>query len=185
MNANPRLIDRARAGLLVVDIQERLLPAMCERERVLREAARLVQGAVALRLPVFVTEQSRKGIGPTVPELASLVPGFAPREKLAFSALGDTGLLDELAGRQVDSVVLCGIEAHVCVCQTALELLATGHRVFVVADATSSRTPENWRAGRERMRDAGAVLVSTEMILFELLRRAGTEEFKAILKLVK
>jgi nicotinamidase-related amidase len=169
---------------VVIDIQERLLPAIHEKERVVANTVRLVKGAVILGLPTVVTEQYRKGLGPTVPEVAAAVPGFAPMEKLAFSSCGAEGFVAVLEAKGIRDVILCGIEAHVCVTQTCLDLLARGFRAFIVADALSSRTPENHRAGVERMRDAGAIIVSTEMILFELLGRAGTAEFKQILPLI-
>jgi len=178
-------LRRARAGLVVVDVQERLLPAIFEKDRVLQNTVRLVQGAGVLRVPVFATEQYRKGLGPTVPEVAAAVPGFGPMEKLAFSACGATAFVPALKAKQVSQAILCGIEAHVCVSQTCLDLLDQGFQVFVVADAVSSRTPENHRCGVERMRAAGAIIVSTEMVLFELLEQAGTPEFKQILALVK
>lgn len=178
-------INRSAAALLVVDIQERLLPAIFEQERVLENARRLAQGASLLGVPVWVTEQYRKGLGATVPELAAVLAGAAPLEKMTFSACGAPGLLETLAAQGVTDLVLCGIEAHVCVTQTCLDLLARNFNTFVVADAVSSRTPENWRLGVDRMRNAGAIIVSTEMILFELLGRAGTEDFKKILPLVK
>ncbi len=184
-NAQSQRITRARAVLMVVDIQERLLPAICERERVVQNALRLIKGAGILNLPVLVTEQYRKGIGATVPEIAAAIPDFAPIEKTAFSCLGAPGFVERLRSRGVSEVVLCGIETHVCVCQTTLDLLTAGLRPFLVADAISSRTPANHRLGVERMRDAGAIIVSTEMILFELLERAGTDEFKQVLPLVK
>ena len=178
-------LRRARAGLVVVDIQERLLPAIFEKERVVQNAVRLAKGAAILGVPVLVTEQYRKGLGGTVPELAAAIADFAPVEKLEFSACGATGFTAALETNQVTQAILCGIEAHVCVTQTCLDLLARGLRVFVVADAVSSRTPENYQFGINRMRSAGAVIVSTEMVIFELLGRAGTEEFKQILPLVK
>ena len=178
-------LTRTQAGLVVVDMQERLLPAIFEKERVLQNTLRLVQGAGILRVPVSATEQYRKGLGPTVPEVAASIPGFAPWEKLAFSACGASDFIPGLKSKQVSQVILCGIEAHVCVSQTCLDLLDKGFQVFVAADAVSSRTPENYRLGLDRMRAAGAVIASTEMVLFELLERAGTDEFKQILKLVK
>ena len=183
--SQPRRIVRLKAGLLVVDVQERLLPAMFEKERVLQNVLRLVHGAAALKVPAFVTEQYPKGLGPTVPDLAAVLSGVRPIQKLSFSAWGTPGLPEALRDRAVSDVVLCGLEAHVCVAQTCLDLLDAGLRPFVVADAVSSRTVENWRTGVERMRDAGAVIVSTEMILFELLERAGTEEFKQVQRLIK
>ena len=185
MQKQSQRLTRAQAGLVVVDIQERLLPAIFEKDRVVQNAVRLIQGATILRVPVFVTEQYRKGLGPTVPEVAAAVPGFAPLEKLAFSACGADGFIPALESKQVSDAVLCGIEAHVCVTQTCLGLLEKGFRVFVVADAISSRAAENYRYGVERMRAAGAVIVSTEMVLFELLGQAGTAEFKQVLSLIK
>lgn len=178
-------INRAKAGLVVVDIQEKFVPVIHEWSRVIQNSLRLINGAVILRVPVFATEQYRQGLGATVPEIAAAIPGFAPMEKNAFSCCGAPGFIEVLQARDVQDVLLCGIEAHVCVTQTCLGLLDAGLRPFVVADAISSRTPENHRLGMERMRDAGAVIVSTEMILFELLERAGTDEFKQMLKLVK
>jgi nicotinamidase-related amidase len=178
-------LTRAKAGLVVVDVQERLLPAIFERQRVVRNTVRLIQGAAILQVPIFATEQYRKGLGPTVPEVASAILGFAPMEKLVFSACGAAGFLKALKEKRVSEVILCGIEAHVCVSQTCLDLLGEGYRVFVVADAVSSRTQENYRFGLDRMGAAGAVIVSAEMALFELLERAGTEEFKQIQNLVK
>lgn len=178
-------LTRTKAGLVVVDVQERLLPAIFEQQRVVQNTVRLIQGAAVLQVPIFATEQYRKGLGPTVPEVAGAIPGFAPMEKLAFSACGATGFVSALKQKKVSEAILCGIEAHVCVSQTCLDLLDEGFRVFVVADAVSSRTPENYQFGLDRMRAAGVVIVSTEMALFELLEQAGTAEFKQILNLVK
>jgi nicotinamidase-related amidase len=181
----PCRVRRARAGLVVVDIQERFAPVIHEWPRLIQNAQRLIRGARTLRLPVFWTEQYRKGLGPTVPEIAAELADLAPLEKTAFDCCAAPGFLETLRARGVDDVLLCGIEAHVCVCQTALGLLDAGLRPFVVADAVSSRSPENARLGLERVRAAGGIIVSTEMILFELLERAGSQEFKQILALVK
>jgi nicotinamidase-related amidase len=178
-------LSRSKTGLLVVDIQERLLPAMFAGAAVVQNSVRLIKGAAVLGLPVFATEQYRKGLGVTVPEVAAALGKVTPIEKMSFSACGAAGLLEGMKAREVSQVLLCGIETHVCVSQTALALLAAGLEVFAVADATSSRAPENHGLGLERMRDAGATVVSTEMALFELLEKAGTEEFKQILALVK
>ena len=178
-------ITRAKAGVVVVDIQERLLPGIFENQRLVRNSRLLIQGAGILRLPVFVTEQYPKGVGRTVPDIASAIPNYAPIEKLAFSCCGAPGFVEALRAKGVQDVILCGMEAHVCICQTCLDLLEADFRVFVAADAISSRTAENHRIGVERMRAAGAVIASTEMVLFELLERSGTEEFKQVLALVK
>lgn len=185
MNVISNRIARNKAGLVVVDIQERLLPAIHERERVVANAARLVKGAAIMRLPIFVTEHYRKGIGPTAPEVAAAVPDFAPIEKITFNSCDTEGFVDALEAKGVRDIVLCGIEAHVCVTQTCLGLLAQGFNVYVATDAISSRTPENHQIAVGRMRDAGAVIASTEMMLFELLGCGGTDEFKQILSLVR
>ena len=185
MEINSSRLARTKAALVVVDIQERLLPAMFEKERVVQNAVRLIKGAAILGVPILATEQYRKGLGPTVPEVALAIPCFAPMQKLAFSACGAGEFDAAFKGAHASEAILCGIEAHVCVVQTCLDLLDQGIRVFVAADAISSRTPENYRLGVERMRTAGAVIASTEMVLFELLEEAGTPEFKQILELVK
>jgi nicotinamidase-related amidase len=177
-------MDRRRAALVVVDVQVALLPAIWEKERVVRQTVLLVQGCQVLEVPVVVTEQYRKGLGPTVAEVSGAIRGFSPIEKLSFSGY-TAEVRSALEARSVTDVLLCGIETHVCVTQTALDLLDAGRRVFVAIDACSSRTPENWRTGTDRMASAGALLVSAEMALFELLGHAGTPEFKEILKLVK
>ncbi len=185
METRPRRIVRARAGLVVVDVQERLLPAMADRERLSIELERLARGAVLLKLPVWVTEQYSKGLGATVPPMREAVGAAETFEKLTFSASGAPGLMASLAARSVTEVILCGIEAHVCVAQSCLDLLDAGLRVFVVVDAVGSRTAANREVGIDRMREAGALLVSTEMILFELMEAAGGPEFKELQRLVK
>src|SRR5207244_7962228 len=125
-------------------------------------------------------EQYRKGLGATVPEIASAIAGFAPLEKVTFSACGADGFLNALKDRKIIEVLLCGMEAHVCILQTCLDLLESGFSVFVVADGISARDPGNTRLALQRMHDAGAVTVSTEMAVFELLGRARTEEIKQV-----
>ena len=120
-----------------------------------------------------------------MPEVAQAIPQFRPYEKLAFSACGAPELVAALKSAPISDVILCGIEAHVCVTQTCLDLLDAAFGVFVVGEAISSRSPDDCRCGVERMRDAGAAIVSTEMVLFELLRQAGTEQFKQVLGLVR
>ena len=185
MRKNTQKLRRTAAGVVVIDIQERLLPAMAEGERVVQNSVKLIQGAGVLGWRVFATEQYRKGLGPTVPQIASIIPGFTPMEKLAFSACGAEGFVPALRAAGVSDVLLCGIEAHVCVCQTCLDLLDEGFRVFVAADAISSRTAENRNLGRERMQAAGAAIVSVEMALLEGLGAAGTDDFKRMLPIIK
>ena len=176
-----RTLQRDRTALVVVDVQEAFRPAVGEFDAVVHNAARLVRGARILGLPILVTEQYPRGLGATVPELTEHLDGIPRLEKVEVDATGVDGF--ELGGR--DQALLCGIEAHVCVAQTAAGLLDRDVDVQVAADAVSSRTAANRRAGLAKMEACGAVLTSTEMALFELLGRAGTPEFKAIQALVK
>ena len=159
-------LTRAQAGLVVVDIQERLLPAIFEKERVVQNAVRLIQGAAVLQVPIFATEQYRKGLGATVPEVAAAIPGFAPMEKLAFSACGADGFVAALKAKKVSDVILCGIEAHVCVTQTCLDLLDEGLQGLrgggrgVLADAGELSVwpgPHARRRGGHRVHGDGAL----------------------------
>jgi nicotinamidase-related amidase len=175
-----RVLERDRAALVVIDVQEAFRPAVGEFDTVAHNAAVLVQGARELGLPVVVTEQYPKGLGHTVPELAEHLEGVERHAKSVFSAVRADGF--DLEGR--DQALVCGIEAHVCVEQTVQDLLDRGVEVHVAADAVSSRTALNRRLGLEKMERSGAWVTSTEMALFELLGEAGTPEFKAIQKLV-
>jgi nicotinamidase-related amidase len=175
-----RVLERDRAALLVIDVQEGFRPAVGEFETIAHNAGVLVQGARELGLPVVVTEQYPKGLGHTVPELAEHLEGVERHAKTVFSATRADGF--DLEGR--DQALVCGIEAHVCVEQTVQDLLDRGIEVHVAADAVSSRTALNRRLGLEKMERSGAWVTSTEMALFELLGEAGTPEFKAIQKLV-
>ena len=174
-------LDRERAALVVVDVQEGFRKALPEFEQVARATATMVRGAGALEVPVLITEQYPKGLGETAPEIAEALPDDArPLEKTVFSAAEAEGF--DLGGR--DQAIVCGIETHVCVNQTVLDLLASGAEVQVVEDAVGSRFPDNKRIGLHKMERAGAVLTSVETSLFELLGRAGTDEFKAVQKLI-
>jgi nicotinamidase-related amidase len=174
------LLHRERTALVVIDVQEAFRKAVDHFEDVARNTAILIQGARILGLPLVVSEQYPKGLGETVPEVARHLDGVPRLEKVVFSAACAEGF--DLAGRE--QALVCGIEAHVCVSQTVHDLLARGIDVQVAADAVSSRSAENRELGLAKMEHAGAVRTSTETALFELLGRAGTDEFKAIQKLV-
>jgi nicotinamidase-related amidase len=177
----PRMLDRERAALVVVDVQEAFRPAVVDFERVAANSAVLVQGARILGLPVIATEQYPKGLGRTVPEVAAHLDGVERLEKVCFSATDSAGF--DLGGR--DQALVCGIESHVCVSQTAHGLLDRGLEVHVARDAVSSRTEENRELGLHKMESSGAVVTSVETALFELLGAAGSEEFKRVQELVK
>jgi nicotinamidase-related amidase len=174
-------LDPKRAALVVVDVQEGFRKAVPEYEEVTRATATLIRGAEAIGVPVLITEQYPKGLGETAPQVAEALPdGAKPLEKTVFSAAGADGF--DLDGR--DQALVCGIETHVCVNQTVLELLEAGTEVEVVEDAVASRSEENKRIGLQKMERAGAVLTSVETALFELLGKAGTDEFKQVQKLI-
>ncbi len=174
------MLDRGRTTLVVVDVQEAFRKAVLEFERIASNAGVLVQAAHVLDLPIVMTEQYPKGLGATVPEVAEHAQGVEPLSKTVFSATAADGF--DLDGR--DQVLLCGIETHVCVYQTALGLLDDGVEVQVAADAVSSRSEENRDLGLRSMETAGAAATSVETALFELLGAAGSDEFKQIQKLV-
>ena len=179
---SPELMSRGDSSLLVIDVQTKLMDKMAERDRIVANIARLVEGAKVLGIPVQATEQYPKGIGPTVPELADRLP-LRP-EKLTFSCCGLPEVAEQFRSHGVRSVLLAGIETHVCVQQTALDLLAQGFRVYLAADAVGSRKEIDRELGLRRMEQAGVVLTTTEAALFEWTEVAGTPEFKQISKLV-
>ncbi len=179
------LIDAAQSCLLVVDIQERLAPSMAAPDRVITNALVLMTAARKLGVPILVSEQYPRGLGPTVSPVAALAPQDAVVEKIHFSCLGDEPYLRRFSALHRSQAVIAGIEAHVCVLQTAQQLLEIGRHVFVVADATSSRTEANHTLALNRLANAGAHVVSTEMVVFEWLKKAGTPEFKELSALIK
>lgn len=183
---HPGLLRRERTGLILVDVQEGFRPVIDRFDATVAACGLLAEGFGVLGGPVVVSEQYPKGLGSTVEEVAGRLPeGAAPVEKLRFSACGVEGIDAAIAAAGCEAWVVAGIEAHVCVNQTVLDLLERGHDVHVAADATSSRDPENKRLALERMALAGAHVTSSEMALFEMLEEAGTAEFKAISKLVR
>jgi nicotinamidase-related amidase len=174
-------LDPGRAALVVIDVQEAFRKAVPEFDRVAGATATLVAGAEAVGIPIRVTEQYPKGLGETVPEVADRLPdGVAPIEKLCFSAAEADGF--DLEGRE--QVLVCGVETHVCVNQSVLDLLGQGLEVHVAEDAVGSRTAENKGVGLQKMERAGAVVTSVETALFELVGVAGTDEFKRVQKLI-
>jgi nicotinamidase-related amidase len=176
-----------RCALLVIDIQEKLLPPIFQKEQLIRNSQLLTRLSGILKLPALMTTQYARGLGNTVPEIASLLPETQAIDKQMFSCFGSDAfcsLLKRLPGNR-NTVLLCGMESHICVTQTALEALREGYIVHVASDAVSSRTEWNWKIGLDRMRAAGAVISSTEMIIYELLRSSGSPAFKELLPYLK
>jgi len=182
------LMEAAKSSLLLIDVQERLLPAMAGGDEVARRCSMLLKAAKQLDVPVTVSEQYPKGLGHTVPVLAAEIGNAPVFEKLSFSCWKDAALKEHLIGhheRQRPLVIIAGIEAHVCVLQTAIDLSAAGFGVFAVADAMSSRAPSSLALALERMRQNSISIVNAEMVVFELLKQAGTAEFKALSAVVR
>src|SRR5262245_57726453 len=182
MRATQRLSGQ-HGGLLVVDLQDKLLALIPEREAVVANTVALVRGARALGLPVWATEQYPQGLGPTTAAVAELIPERPA--KTTFHCCGIPQLLEQLYGRNIRHVTVAGIEAHVCVAQTALELLDLGFRVQVPADAVAARRTIDWEFALRRLERAGAVVSTTESVLFEWTERSDRPEFKAISELIK
>jgi nicotinamidase-related amidase len=179
------LISREESQLLVVDVQDRLAGAMEPGRPFIAACAKLLEAANLLKIPAIASEQYPKGLGRTVPELANLIPNEHRHEKMEFSCYANAGIRAALEGVTRRQVVIGGIEAHVCVLQTALELVGAGNAVFVVEDATASRRPESRETACRRMAEAGVTVVTLEMVLFEWLRSAADPEFRAISKLIR
>ncbi len=180
---SPELMSSTDTALLVVDVQEKLVPAIAGHREIVWNVRRLIDGAKILGLPIAATEQYPKGLGPTLPGLAERL-GAIP-SKLTFSCLGCPEVFREFEHRGAYKVLVCGVEAHVCVQQTVLDLLANGWRVYVAADAVGSRREVDCRTALARIDSAGATLTTTEAALFEWCRIAGTPEFKQISRLAK
>ncbi len=182
-----RPLDPEQCSLVVVDIQERLLPPIFEKDRLIRNSQLLIRLANILHIPVLPTTQYEKGLGPVVPEIASLLPPGHVINKMEFGCFGNDefcSAVKSLRGRR-NTLLLCGMESHICVTQTALGALNQGYLLHVASDAVSSRSEWNWKIGLRRMEAAGAVISSTEMMMYELMRASGTPVFKEMLQYLK
>ena len=182
-----RPLEAERCALLVVDIQEKLLPPIFQKEQLVRNSKLLIRAASVLKIPAIMSTQYAKGLGKTVAEIASLLPETGAIDKDRFSCFGSDDfctLLKRLPGNR-NTLLLCGMESHICVMQTTLAALREGYLVHVASDAVSSRTEWNWKIGLERMRAAGAVISSTEMMIYELLRSSSSPAFKEMLPHLK
>lgn len=181
-------LNRGNTVFVIIDVQQKLMPAIDNADAVLRNVERLVRGAHILGIPAILTEQYVKGLGPTAESVRKAfeeTSGYRPIEKACFSAHGCEPFTAQLGALERTQVVVAGVETHVCVYQTVTDLVAAGFEVTIVADAVSSRTAENKNIALRRMLSEGVKLSSTEMVLFELLGVSGTDEFRAISRLIK
>ncbi|HXX57345.1 MAG TPA: hydrolase [Thermodesulfovibrionales bacterium] len=176
---------RGEVILAIVDIQDKLAAVMGEREKVIANTLHLVEAAKIFKIPMVLTEQYPKGLGPTVGEVRTALASYEPIEKTDFGCCREAAFLRSLSSSGKKKVILAGMETHICVLQTCLGLLKEGYAVHVVSDAVCSRARGNHTTGIEFMRDAGAVITGTETVLFQLLEKAGTEEFRMISRRIK
>lgn len=179
------LLKSENTGLVIIDMQEKLMAAMEKKERVVERAVQLIHLARVFDLPIIVTEQNPKGLGLTLPEIQENLASYDPIEKMQFNALGVGGFNKRLEEVRLHNIILMGVETHVCVFQTCVSLLERGYRVHIPHQAVDSRTSQNRQIGLSLMRDSGALISSAETIIFQLLQKAGTKQFKTMLKYVK
>lgn len=185
MKRHDKIFNSENSALIVIDVQEKILPVIFEGDRVLKNTIKLINGFKILNVPLFYTEQYPKGLGPTSGEVKEALGDLEPIGKMTFSCYGAGDLFEQLKSNKIENVLLCGIESHVCVMQTALDLIANGFKVQVAADAVSSRREFDYKIALERLRTNGVEITLTESVLFEMLNVCGTEQFKAISKIVK
>ena len=181
----PAFLEIDKTALIVIDMQERLFPVMHDKEKLLRSVVKLIKGTQTLEIPVLFTEQYPKGLGPTLTEIKELVPDFLAIEKVSFNCCDETVFCRALEGMKRKQVLIAGIEAHICVYQTAVGLARAGYEVQVVEDCVASRDPENKSVAFLKMGAAGIKPTTMEMALFELLKVAKGDKFKAISAIVK
>jgi nicotinamidase-related amidase len=179
------MLDAKKCCLVLIDVQEKLLRVMQNPDGVVKHCGILIQIARAFNVPILWCQQYPEALGLTVVPLAELLKGLSPMDKLSFSCCGAPDFVRRLEALGVEAAVLCGIESHVCVFQTAMDLLRQGLKVHVIADAISSRTEENKQIGLARMTAGGVIINSTEMVLFELLRTAEHPKFKELAALIR
>ena len=180
-------LTRHNSLLLIVDVQQRLVPAVrsSNAEELIPNIMTLIQAADLFGVPIVTTEQYPQGLGPTVPELAALLKGRAGLPKLSFSGVRDDGIRKDIEQHNRKQIILCGIEAHVCVLQTALDLMLEGYGVHVISDAVGSRTENNRLVGLSMIQAGGGILSSTETAAFQWAEQAGSDAFKALSRLVR
>ena len=179
------LLSKENTGLIIVDVQEKLMKVMGNPDRVVDRIVKLLHLSRVFKLPVILTEQYSKFLGPTLPPIKEALPEYDPIEKLHFNSC-NVGFFDTRVDEEgLRNIILMGVEAHICVFQTCVSLLEKGYNVHVPHHAVDSRTEENWDIGLSLMKEAGAVITSTETIIFQILKKAGTPEFKEMLETIK
>jgi nicotinamidase-related amidase len=178
-------LNKENTGLVIVDAQEKLMGVMGQKDRVTDRMLKLLDLARVFQLPVIVTEQNPKHLGPTLPAIRESLPAYDPITKVDFDCCEVDVFNESILKKALQNIILTGVETHICVLQTCVSLLERGYRVHVPHHAVDSRTEDNWQIGLSLMREAGATITSTETLIFQILKKAGTPEFKALLKTIK
>lgn len=179
------MLEIDNAALIIIDVQGKLASIMYQKDELYQNLIKIIKGAQALELPIIWNEQIPDKLGPTIPEIANILQDMKPLAKTTFSCCGNSDFQTKLEKSGRKQVLMVGIETHVCVYQTAIDLLRAGYEVYLVADAVSSRTVENKVIGIQAIKDAGAKITSVEMALFEMLKVAQGDKFKQVIKIVK
>jgi nicotinamidase-related amidase len=180
-----KLLDSENTGLVVVDVQERLMQAVGQKERVIANIIKLLHLSALFNLPVILTEHYLKAFGPTLSEITECLPSYEPIQKIVFNCCEVDAFNERLDSAGLKKIILTGVESHICIFQTCVPLLEKGYQVHVPLDAVDSRTDENRRVGLRLMEKAGAFITSTETIIYQILKRGGTREFKEMLQWIK
>jgi nicotinamidase-related amidase len=180
-----KLLEQENTGLLIIDVQEKLMGVMGRRQIVIDNIIKLLHLAKLFDLPVILTEQYPKWLGTTLPEIKESLPTYEPISKLHFNCCNVEAFNSGLDSAGLENIIITGVESHICIFQTCVSILEKGHNIHVPQDAVDSRTDENWRIGLELMKSAGALITSTETVIYQILKRAGTKEFKKMLKIIK
>ncbi len=178
-------IDREKLALVIIDIQDKLFPNIQDKEELKKNVIKLIEFSKIIGIPIVLSEQYPRGLGETLEDIKQALGEYQPHEKTTFSCCGEDGIEDRLLELGATTIAITGIECHVCVFQTTRDLLARGYEVHIISDGVSSRIPENKKVGLDRMRTLGATISSTEMFMFEIMEKAGTQEFKDVAPLLK
>ena len=179
------LLNRENTGLLIIDVQEKLMEVMGRQQGIIENIIRLLHLSELFNLPIILTEQYPRWLGPTLKKVQERLPAYDPITKMHFNCCDVEAFNDRLEGERLQSVIVTGVESHICVFQTCACLLQRGYTVHVPQDAVDSRTDDNCRVGLELLREAGALITSTETIIYQIMGKAGTKEFKKMLKILK
>ncbi len=179
------MLELDNTALVIIDVQGKLANLMYQKEELFRNLSILVKGALLLKMPIILTEQYPQGLGPTIPEIMSLLTNVKPLTKMSFSCCGEKGFMDRLQAVEKTQLLITGIESHICVYQTAVDLINMEYEVHLVSDAVSSRRMQNKEVALQRISKAGAVITSVEMALFELIKTAEYSDFRKLSSIVK